>query len=1238
MGVNGTAASGGSGGKENEKGDKKYNGGDGGAGGESVALRAWHTTGSLILSTAANLNTYSWGDGGGQGSSSTLTPLVIYDLMDCQINLSQSVYTYSGSAFKPRITSVSYSAASDRDGRSISGSNKTLSGGYSAYSYGENIHCPTGTVTVLGSQNSKRTTVTNDGSVIGIVEKEFTIKKATLTAPITLSTTTPYVGQSITATLGSYTSSTAGSGSLSTLLRASSAKAEGPKVTWSLTGGAGQCTEQNGLNAKFVLSSTATGTVQAYLSDMNDFEDCRVTAQASPRQTQPFTATLSTDTPHPRVEVTVTLPEGIVSPTYQWYVDGTAITGATGAAYIPTAADIGKKLSVIVTPDAATGYGPSTAAAKNAVESHRYSANGFCTVCGEYEPAALTSGAYQIGNGGQMFWFAALINGDKTHAEFSAQEQNAAGSLTADINLENREWKPIASFSGSFEGQSHRITGFRITNTASDLGFFGSSGGTLRDFTLEGEILLSADASNIGGVVGSTRGGTVSRVTSAVRISNTDGTCAHVGGIIGGVNNTETVIEQCLFTGSVTIANSTDCIGGIVGYSNGGARISHCANLGTVTATAQDAYTGGILGYLNNASPSVKNCYNYGTVQNGGGNYCGAIVGRVRNHTPANFTDNYYLAGSAPAAFGSGSQSTSAVMPAKEKSAFQSGEVCYLVNGSSSAEDVIWRQDIDNGQTPYDAYPVLEGGIVLRNRAHHDCTANEDIYVYSNSVMEPDHVNHHYVNGFCTCCDAREAAAAENDVYQITNGGQLYWFAEQLNSGAIPQNSAAVLATDIDLEGSRDGSAADYEGITKDRNFPGIGTTERPYQGSFSGGGHTVSAMFISRWNIKADDIGLFGSVSGASISDMTVNGQINLSAAADKDIQHVGGIVGSANGSRLSGLVSYVGILGNGADIPHIGGVVGEAMNGSTVTRCMYFHYIQMQKTVDCVGGVVGYINNSAVSYCANHGTVTTEAADAYVGGVLGYINNSDGSVKNCYNYGTVKNGGGDHCGAIIGWLRSHTAANFTDNYYLTGSAPAAFGSGSTATTATAPARETSAFVSGEVCYLVNGKASVGSTALWKQDIDNGNTPYDTYPIFDAALVYYRSDGTYSNEPEKVSVTILWGDMVFAYDDGSWDPDTHRYSGGWSPLTAEGNDLTVENHSNVALAVSVTFTPDAAFTRYDLTGTFNGIAAGANRIARGGSLATELNLRSLHPDSLKDQGTKRIGQITVSLTTIGGE
>lgn len=119
--------------------------------------------------------------------------------------------------------------------------------------------------------------------------------------------------------------------------------------------------------------------------------------------------------------------------------------------------------------------------------------------------------------------------------------------------------------------------------------------------------------------------------------------------------------------------------------------------------------------------------------------------------------------------------------------------------------------------------------------------------------------------------------------------------------------------------------------------------------------------------------------------------------------------------------------------------------------------------------------------------------------------------------------------------------------------------------------------------------------------------------------------------------MTIAWGDMTFAYNAGSWDPEKHAYSGGWSPQTATGNDLSVQNNSNVALLATVTFKADGAFTQYGLTGTFNGIAADANRIERDGVLATKLNLKSQSPDELKDGGTKKIGEITISLTTVGG-
>ena len=1242
------SASGGAGGQE--KDSESYDGGNGGNGGAAISKAEWNTAGSLILSTAAKLifsssTGYAYGDGQGYSALGCLsiTPNIIYDLMDCAITLDPSEYTYTGQQCRPSVKSIAYSADSDRDGARVGDSDQSFSTSDYSIVYGKNIHCPTGTVTVVGAQNANRTTVTADKSVIGTNEQEFTIKKAKLTAEMHVSTTTPYRDQRFSAWLDAYTSDTAGSGSLKDLLRESSQTAEGPQVVeWSFgSNGAGQCVESDGLNATFVFKSVTTTTVRAHLTDMNDFEDCWAGIEVSSQLPQTFTATLSTDTPHPRKEVSVTLPDGITNPSYQWYADGTAISGATGAAYTPSSSDIGKTLSVKITPDADAGYEPAMAAAKNAVETHKYSANGFCTVCDEYEPATLSGDTYQIGNGGQMFWFASLVNGDKTHAEFADKNTAAAGVLTSNIDLESREWSPMMGFNGSFDGQGHTITKLKITQKWDDIGFFGSSSGAIGGFTLEGNITLSGGGANtVGGVVGYANGGAVSQVISAVQIRNSDGTYKHVGGVVGGIENGETVIKQCLFTGSITLSASIDCIGGILGYSRAGARISHCANLGTVTATESGAYVGGILGYLNNSNPSLKNCYNYGEVKNGGGDHCGAIIGWLRTHSAAKITDNYYLDTSAVSAFGSGSNSTSAKAPAKDEAAFKSGEVCYLVNGSSSADGVIWRQDVDNGDMPYDTYPVFDGGIVLQNRAHHDCTAGEYTYAYSNSAKAEDHINHNYINGFCTCCDARQSAEAINGVYQITNGGQLFWFSEQLNSGAIATNSNAVLTADIDLEGSQNGQAAGYDGVTKDRNFPGIGTINTQYGGVFTGGGYTISDLYIERENetpVK-DGVGLFGYTKNAVITELIINGKILITGTASRQVINIGGVIGHAETTQLSKAFSYVDISNENNETTHVGGLVGGSWDGGSISQCMYFGSIDLHDTGDSIGGIVGYTNTTSISYCANHGSVKTDYNAGYVGGILGYINNTGGSVRNCYNYGEVQNGGGDHCGAIIGWLKSHSAAKITDNYYLDTSATSAFGSGSNGTTAAAPAKTAAEFKSGEVCYLVNSKTSTGDKAIWKQDIDNGNTPYDTYPLFEAAAVYFRSDGTYSNDPERISITISWGAMEFDYHAGRWDPDTHKYSGGWSPTAADGNDLSVQNNSNVALEASFTFTADAAFTPYSLTGAFNGVADGANRMERGATLSTELSVKSLKPASLETAGGKqKIGTITVRLTTVGG-
>ena len=438
------------------------------------------------------------------------------------------------------------------------------------------------------------------------------------------------------------------------------------------------------------------------------------------------------------------------------------------------------------------------------------------------------------------------------------------------------------------------------------------------------------------------------------------------------------------------------------------------------------------------------------------------------------------------------------------------------------------------------------------------------------------------------------------------------------------------------------GQPADYAGITKSRNFPGVGTSTRNYQGTFNGGGHTVSDLYISREN-KTDTsligVGLFGYVKSASISGLTVDGSVSVHRETENGkIERIGGVVGAASGSKLYELFSYVNIEGVGElETPHVGGVSGDANDKSEMYKCMYFASVDLESTLDCVGGVTGYINDSTVHYCANIGTVKSGKNGGYVGGVVGYLNNSYGVIRNCYNFGTVQNGGESYCGGVVGRLRGCTDANITDNYYLDSSAPHAFGSGSKDTSATAPAKTTAAFTSGEVCYLVNSKRGTGNSAIWKQNVDNGITPYDKYPVFDSAAVYFRSDNTYSNYPEAISVDISWGAMEFDYHSGRWNPDDHSYSGGWSPK-AEGSDsLSVQNNSNVAINTELSFAADSALTQYNLSGNFNGILSGVNRINSGAGISTKLALRSLAPQNIRGMGNKKLGDITVRLTTIGG-
>ena len=772
-GITGNAGGGGAGGADNHD-SPAYNGGAGGAGGGRVSLTRWNTAGALIFSTAnklaltrSNMST-AFGDGSGYYAAgqepADNRPNVIYDLRDCTVEFNETTYPGADGKATTSVKSITYTSFTDRDlGDTIPYASNTLPvrAQVSGYDANDKRHCTSAIAYAVGTSDSVRASVTADGAVVGSSKGWFPIQKGTLyEVPVTVKGLTMGVarpGSEIQLSLYEVYATAADKRTdhytvISSLCKTSD-RTGIPSIKWELVEGSGTFTgSTTSRTAKFTPELTNSGQVKirVTLSDMNDFADYSTLVTVI--VAKPFVnGTVTPAQPHPRQPVQITLDDAanVGAVTYQWRKGLLTLDGATTDTYIPTNADgrSGIRLNVIVTPTSDSLYITQTIWVANTVEDHSYD-NGFCTVCGEYqEPAQDTDGAYLIDNGGKLFWFAAYVNGDDTHAEAAAEmHPSAKARLTADIDLQDptdkaagrvTEWVPIGNtpgqssrqFTGTFDGQGHTISGMSITTVDVRAGLFASVGtqspkvnGVVRNFTVEGSITLtegnSGTNSGVGGAVGCVFAGKVTGVTSRVRISNSSGApeLVHVGGVAGGTETGGVTVEYCVFEGSIDVYNSHNCIGGIVGYANVSTAISFYANRGTVKTTkgsaAYDPYTGGILGYLNNTSATVRNCYNYGKVT-GGGNYCGAVIGWLKNGTSAaaNITDCYYLQGSAAGPFGKGSAAMVAPPAAKRADQFASGEVCYLVNGSFTpdAQEVgsYWTQNVDNGKTPYKPYPVF---------------------------------------------------------------------------------------------------------------------------------------------------------------------------------------------------------------------------------------------------------------------------------------------------------------------------------------------------------------------------------------------------------------------------------------------------------------------------------------------------------------------------------------------------
>lgn len=210
--------------------------------------------------------------------------------------------------------------------------------------------------------------------------------------------------------------------------------------------------------------------------------------------------------------------------------------------------------------------------------------------------------------------------------ELIAKAPHAHFRLMADIALDDTPRAQVAAdavgnFTGTFDGNGHRISGFVAQDGA---GLFGANAGTIRNLAVTGANItdgprrsgIIADvnhgtiegswtsgwisgASRVGGIVGDNRGTLRDSYSRATVVSN--GT--ESGGVVG-VGIAGSTTERVYATGAV--ASATNNAGGLAGYGYGGTTIQNSVALNP-SVHAGNVYAHGILGRYSSGTPTLAN-------------------------------------------------------------------------------------------------------------------------------------------------------------------------------------------------------------------------------------------------------------------------------------------------------------------------------------------------------------------------------------------------------------------------------------------------------------------------------------------------------------------------------------------------------------------------------------------------------------------------------------------------------
>ena len=322
-----------------------------------------------------------------------------------------------------------------------------------------------------------------------------------------------------------------------------------------------------------------------------------------------------------------------------------------------------------------------------------------CTVVALPAPRMI-GGIYQISNVNELY----------SYADILATNPTASAVLTADIDISNvNANNPLIAMggtnglAGTFDGQGHTISG--IQNFDAVNGYSG----------LFGKIAAT---------------GKVCKLNLAMDLTQVP--IASTGGICGLNLGT---IEQCSVGGTIitsltnaSSATTSTYFGGVCAENRGTVR--NCYTTADMKHKWENAPAGGLVG---KNTGTMENCHYYGTFTSQKpvtrGAVCAENTGTVRNCYARNLSSNYFSS-----AIGSDS-GTAESTELWAQSQFDSGRVCFLLNGGVTDGTQVWYQTVGDGITG--TYPVFDtaAGTVYKHTetiyANDDHTPGEPFYDFT---------------------------------------------------------------------------------------------------------------------------------------------------------------------------------------------------------------------------------------------------------------------------------------------------------------------------------------------------------------------------------------------------------------------------------------------------------------------------------------------------------------------------